>query len=759
MINLMEVSIQNFKSIENSKLSLYNQGLCSIIGNNMDDALAASNGAGKSTIIDAICWALYGKTVRGKTADSVLSWFNAKDCRVSVIIADGVSETGAYINPISIVRYRNHKEHGNNIYILYGTQLEDAATNKATQEKIEAILGFSYDIFCVLLIYGTSSKSTKPFMLKTDKEKKEFTDFLLDIEYLQTIQDAVKHDVSVKEDELSQISFNISNNESAKLEVEQSIEEVNQTKSDYLKQMEFTLKEKTTSLVKYGEEINKLVPSIKALEGKINAFVIPPMVAVNETEEERLIKGKITELTKQINSLLSSRANDKENPMFIKCIMQTESDIKLHIAKLKNYSDEFKNINDLNFIANAAEKIKELEYKISAETKAINNIESLGNACPTCHSKLTDDKKTKIIAKINEDIKSYKDTMESVQLEYDALVSGYKAWQEEQLEKHNAEVNKKIKELNNELIIYKKEYEDHKRSIEEEVITHKSKIKSEVEALENNISGLQNSLNDISKKRLADLETSRKNREAKIAERETLTTEYNSLLASYKYNKSIYDNIQIEINNIKTKPNNFDELIQKYIDRKNKIVDNITALNKQFNEVNNEVKHLSYWINGFGQSGIKSFILDSITSFLNQKANYALSKLSQNLKIKIETQDALKDGTIRDKYNVVVFNNGKKTEYEELSKGEATKVSISIDYANRSLAENYRNIRLNFTAFDEALDGLDYIGCENVVSFLKEYREEVSTIFVTSHNKDLNMLFDRNLVATKHNDRTTIKEI
>ena len=65
-IKFKNITIENFLSIGNTSIDLEDRGYCLITGiNNNPNDMAKSNGSGKSSIIEAICYALTGETIRG----------------------------------------------------------------------------------------------------------------------------------------------------------------------------------------------------------------------------------------------------------------------------------------------------------------------------------------------------------------------------------------------------------------------------------------------------------------------------------------------------------------------------------------------------------------------------------------------------------------------------------------------------------------------------------------------------------------------
>lgn len=162
-----DLEIQNFLAITSAKINLADRGLVVIQGVNEDDTSAISNGAGKSTIADALCWCWYGTTAREVSGDDVVNDDAGKDCQVRSTVIDG-----AYT--YTAVRHRKHKT-GKNTFTLevndgFTTTNLTKGTDKLTQEVAERILGSSHEVFVGSVYAGQEKMPNLPAL--TDKNLK-----------------------------------------------------------------------------------------------------------------------------------------------------------------------------------------------------------------------------------------------------------------------------------------------------------------------------------------------------------------------------------------------------------------------------------------------------------------------------------------------------------------------------------------------------------------------------------------------------------
>lgn len=181
-----KLSIKNFLVIGEAEVDLHNCGLTLIEGRNEDDESANSNGAGKSSLVDALCWCLYGVTGRGVSGDAVINKKAKKECVV------GVEVWTEGLNCYYIERGRKSKRLGNNLIVQHvivdgndvGSGCELTKTTVAdTQAVVNDLLGCSYEIF-TSSIYAVQEKMPDLPAL-TDKNLKTLIEEAAGIDKLQ----------------------------------------------------------------------------------------------------------------------------------------------------------------------------------------------------------------------------------------------------------------------------------------------------------------------------------------------------------------------------------------------------------------------------------------------------------------------------------------------------------------------------------------------------------------------------------------------
>jgi len=158
-----QLSVTNFLSFAQADFQLAGRGLLLIQGVNLENGGASSNGSGKSSLVDAIFWCLFGKTARGISADDVVNDAAGKECRVLLVVKDGSDE---YV----IARHRKHSKNKNRLTVIQNGKDITMGTDKQTQELVNKIVGSSESVFASSVYAGQEAMPDLP--MRTDKELK-----------------------------------------------------------------------------------------------------------------------------------------------------------------------------------------------------------------------------------------------------------------------------------------------------------------------------------------------------------------------------------------------------------------------------------------------------------------------------------------------------------------------------------------------------------------------------------------------------------
>lgn len=157
-----EAVIGNFGTLGEATIKLSDRGLVLVQGDNNHNSSAESNGAGKSTVFEAISWCFYGKTAKGQTADGVINRRAKKDCFVTTMVEEGDTT-------YEITRGRKHKVFKSKLHVTRTDSggkksVLTKGTDKLTQVLVDQIVGCSYEVFVGAVYAGQEKMPDLPSM-------------------------------------------------------------------------------------------------------------------------------------------------------------------------------------------------------------------------------------------------------------------------------------------------------------------------------------------------------------------------------------------------------------------------------------------------------------------------------------------------------------------------------------------------------------------------------------------------------------------
>ena len=241
MIEFQKIRWKNFLSTGDyfTEVSLNNSPTTLIVG---------ENGAGKSTILDALTFSLFGKSFRKINKPQLVNSVNSKDCVIEIDFKIGKTEY--------LVR-RGIKPNIFEIYIN-GKMLDQDSKIRDSQIYLEEnILKLNYKSFTQTVILG--SATFVPFMQLSANDRRDIIEDILDIKIFSSMNDILKGRASILKDSLF---TNEKNRELQDYKIElqdRTIEEAKNTKKNSIKLMKSKIKEKKKEQASLRESIDQYV--------------------------------------------------------------------------------------------------------------------------------------------------------------------------------------------------------------------------------------------------------------------------------------------------------------------------------------------------------------------------------------------------------------------------------------------------------------------------------------------------------------------
>ncbi len=168
---------------------------------------------------------------------------------------------------------------------------------------------------------------------------------------------------------------------------------------------------------------------------------------------------------------------------------------------------------------------------------------------------------------------------------------------------------------------------------------------------------------------------------------------------------------------------------------------------------------LDFWIEGFGNKGVRSLMVNKYLPYLNDRIAYYASKLCPNMLPSISAVTVNKSGQFRDRIAITIKSGSTVKKYKGLSGGERGRTDVCVLLAMKDLTKTIGSRRvLEFSMFDEVFDALDKTGVDAVCSLLEEQGQD-EQIFIITHSEDLKSRFSNRLLVTKKDGASGVERI
>lgn len=319
--------------------------------------ITAANGCGKSSLIDAICYVLYGKPYRSIKLGQLINSINKKNLLVTIEFSIG-NDTYKIIRgqkPTIFEIYKNNE------------LIKEDAASKDYQSYLETqILGINFKTFKQIIVIG--SASYVPFMNLTAAERRNITEDVLDISVFSSMQEIAKQKLNEIKSSVDSLTYEIT---ITKTQLE--------SQKELLSQLEYETKEKQEELDKdkklTEDNIILLKSKIQVIDDELLKFS-----DINSNYDKFIdIKNKLnSKLIKFDSNIESMNESIKfyDNDSCPTCGQDINVDLKA--SKQKEVSDKIQllqteKLNVENTLNVCVEKLNTLEQSIFEQKNLLQN--------------------------------------------------------------------------------------------------------------------------------------------------------------------------------------------------------------------------------------------------------------------------------------------------------------------------------------------------------------------------------------------------
>ena len=318
MITFQKIRYKNFLSSGNQFTEIDFQ-------QNHTNLIIGTNGAGKSTMLDAICFSLFNKSFRKITKPQLVNATNERDCLVEIEFC---------VNNRDYLVRRGIKPNIFDIEVN-GNPLHKEADDRANQRILEeSILKVNYRSFVQIVILGSST--FVPFMQLTTSNRREVIEDLLDIRIFSAMNSLIKDNIRTKKEQIKSLDIKKDNLKDKMKMQQEFIEELesrghanidaNETKIDKLLDEE-------NSYMLSNDDLNYRMETLQGQMSDVTG-------ARDKLSKLNNLKGKISQ---KVATITKEHKFFTENTVCPTCTQDIEEEFRVNrISDVQNKAQELK---------------------------------------------------------------------------------------------------------------------------------------------------------------------------------------------------------------------------------------------------------------------------------------------------------------------------------------------------------------------------------------------------------------------------------
>ena len=338
------------------------------------------NGAGKTTMLDALSFVLFGKPYRNINIPQLVNSINEKDLKVEIEFSIGEDS------------YKVIRGLGPKVFEIYKNKelINQDAKAKDYQEMFETqILKMSHKSFCQVVILGSTNYT--PFMRLSAADRRSIVEALLDINIFSIMNNVLKGKVSLLKDEMKEIDSAVKIIKHKQESQQKLIDNLKNNSQQTLDRYNQEIEESTKVMEELSVEIEEISKHIETYSNSIE-----------DASDIHSTKMKFVSLQDQIEANIKTTQKSLEfyqkNDTCPTCSQLLDEQMKCdHItektSKLKEYNDG---------LIQLSERISEADKRITEISNIGKKMLSLEKELSTKNSQLTST--SKYIVKIQNNI-------------------------------------------------------------------------------------------------------------------------------------------------------------------------------------------------------------------------------------------------------------------------------------------------------------------------------------------------------------------
>ena len=318
MITFKKIKYKNFLSSGNQFTEIDFQ-------KHHTNLIVGTNGAGKSTMLDALTFVLFNKPFRRINKPQLVNATNERDCVVEIEFS---------INSRDYLVRRGIKPNVFDIEVN-GNPLHKEADDRANQRILEEnILKVNYKSFTQIVILGSST--FVPFMQLTTANRREVIEDLLDIRIFSAMNALIKDNIRTKKDQIKSLDLK-----------KETLKDKMKMQQEFIEELEnlsnANIDSNNEKITKLDEEVSKYMEDNESLEVDISKHTKDQEAVIGATDKLLKLNNLRGKISQKVGTITKEHKFFTENTVCPTCQQDIEEEFRVNrISDAQNKAKELK---------------------------------------------------------------------------------------------------------------------------------------------------------------------------------------------------------------------------------------------------------------------------------------------------------------------------------------------------------------------------------------------------------------------------------
>lgn len=412
MIQFKKIRWKNFLKTGNyfNEINLADQPITLIYG---------KNGSGKSTAIEAMIFALFGKSYRGINKNQLINSINQGGALVEIEFSIESNEYKVIrgIKPTIFEIWENEK------------LIDLSASSRDYQERLNQILGVNVNVFTQTVTVGSSSYI--PFMKLSQKDRRLFVESVLDLDIFTEMSKMAKERINEFDETLNDNLSSINNTQTLITDLSSSIQKIQENSIEKIQQLQQEIEKEKSEARGIADEVKHLKSQLderksKADELKVYAERVNHLrTALNRVIADIGGKAKIIKHVIDLDHCPTCHAKIPESDKSEKVdrlkgevepLIKTRNEYQQELESIVGYMEEFSVIT---------QEMQSVESEISTR---VNKIESISRYIQKIDLTIKSFKSDNNANELLQKVKDYNEVMKSLTSQREDLRTKIKSY-------------------------------------------------------------------------------------------------------------------------------------------------------------------------------------------------------------------------------------------------------------------------------------------------------------------------------------------